>query len=1291
MSSKNIYLLHQIFEHQVNLSPDSLAIKFNGVNYTYQDIEYKANQLAHYLLSKGVKVGDFIGIYFKRSELPIIAMLGILKSGATYIPIDRTFPKGRVKHIIQDTHASIIVTEKDIILEISQKTDVILIDVTNAAIKNMPIDRSYEKQVTISENNLCYIIYTSGTTGKPKGVMAKHLNVVHFVNSFKQVCRLSSNDRLYNGFAYSFDGSVEEIWMAFSSGASLIVASDDTTKLALEAISLIKRENITFFSTVPTFLNMIEEPLDSLRLIILSGEVCPPEIVDKWVSKNLRLLNVYGPTEATVNTTFWEGVKGEDVTIGKPIPNYSIYILDVNRKPVKTGEKGELYIGGKGLAKGYLNLDKQTNEVFIDNAFGKERLYKTGDLVSLNKEENLVFHGRIDSQVKVRGYRIELSEIEIALTSIENISNAVVTVINQNSIQNIVAYVTLKDNKIPLDFEEVLVFLKKQLPIYMIPVYLEVLLEMPRLTSGKINRKQLPEPQNPLIAKNRNIISPTNDIESLLVDVWKDVFDLKEVSIGDDFFIDLGGHSLLSAKATAIIRSKYQLELAIKDIYLYPTIKSLAKQIINRKTEKTVYQKKIEKPNISWVMLILQSISLYLLYGIMALPVGLTMYLYFTKFQELDSFFLQIGIISLMFVLSYPIIIGISILLKWIIIGKIKPGTYELNSFYYYRWWLTDRIQALANPMLLSGSPLMIIYYRLMGAKVGKNCIIDTHLGSAWDLLTIGDFTTVANETQLTGVTIEGGFLKIGSITIGTHCFVGIHSYLGINTVMEDCSKLGDVSSLQENEVILTGISKQGSPAVVSDVITPKGDYYKSSPFLWSVFHAFALVFVLLLVLVTTIPSIYLTYLLAIAVDNIFLRVLLFLCSGPLFVVSFCVLTVLVKKMIFNKVEPGVYKTQSFFYIKKWCLDNLIRLSVVLIKPLYTTIFFPKWVRLMGAKVGKNVEMSTVSQFSPELMTIGDESFFADGSIIGGRKFTSGYIELSKTSIGKRSFVGNSAILPVGTSLGNNCLLGVLSVPPIKEGIVSDNTDWLGSPSFNLPKRQIVEGFSNKVLFKPSLKLFVLRYLIDSLRIMIPSNIQLFALFGLFEMTLWVYSSYGVFLTIILFPLIRCGIAILNSLLVVISKWTLIGRIKANISPLWSTFVWFNEAVNGVYESVMTSELSPFIGTPFYAIFLRLMGCKIGKNVYIGTTLFSEFDLVDIEDNVNLNSGVIIQNHLFEDRIMKSSTLNIKKNCSIGNMSVVLYDSIINQHTIIAPLSLVMKNEIIPKNSKWIGIPCVRV
>jgi non-ribosomal peptide synthetase-like protein len=425
----------------------------------------------------------------------------------------------------------------------------------------------------------------------------------------------------------------------------------------------------------------------------------------------------------------------------------------------------------------------------------------------------------------------------------------------------------------------------------------------------------------------------------------------------------------------------------------------------------------------------------------------------------------------------------------------------------------------------------------------------------------------------------------------------------------------------------------------------------------------------------------------AFSFGGLFLGICSIFLTIPLGVISFCLTVAGIKALILPRTKPGVYSVESWFFVKKWLVDALFTISRYVVHPLYTTIYLPSWLRMLGAKIGERSEISTITQMTPDLTTIGDESFFADGSMVGGRRFYRGFVQFEENKIGRQSFVGNSALLPVGENLGDKCLLGCLSVPPTEPNEVTDGSEWLGSPSFRLPYRQKVEGFDTSETYNPTGKLYIQRYLIDALRIFLPyfigSTAAIIYFFGMSA----AFTYLPLWATLVLAPVAGIALAIGIALGGVLVKKVLMGRFQPVIKPLWSVYVWLNEAVNGVYETVSAPALAPMMGTPFYSVFLRLMGCKVGKYAFIETSRFSEFDLVEIGDYVALNRDVIIQNHLFEDRIMKSSHLKIGDECSIGNMSVVLYDTEMKQGSCIAPLSLLMKGEILPPFSRWVGIP----
>ncbi len=418
--------------------------------------------------------------------------------------------------------------------------------------------------------------------------------------------------------------------------------------------------------------------------------------------------------------------------------------------------------------------------------------------------------------------------------------------------------------------------------------------------------------------------------------------------------------------------------------------------------------------------------------------------------------------------------------------------------------------------------------------------------------------------------------------------------------------------------------------------------------------------------------------------------ILLAIVMVPVLVVTYCVWVAFCKFLVLPRGKPGIYKAHTVTDLRFWLAAGLMRTARAVMLPVFTTLYLPPWMRLLGAKVGKNSEMSTVLAFLPELMDAGSGSFFADGSIVGGRRTYLGRFEVGICKIGERTFMGNSAILPAGASIGDNCLLGVLSSPPEGSQNIPNDTDWLGSPGFRLPNRQKDCCFDASVTFVPTTSLYVQRAIIDALRILIPAYAASILSIGSVILLIQLHKNFGSWIMLGCVPLLALVSSAFIVGLTVGLKWAIMGRFKPVIVPLWCRYVWLNEMVNGVYESMMAPIVNFFSGTAASPMLLRLLGCNIGKHCFISTSLFSEFDLVWVGNGAALNYNAIIQNHLFEDRIMKSSYLDIGDGCSVGNMSVVLYNSRMGDGAALGSLSLLMKGEVMPARTRWYGIPTVQ-
>ena len=645
-------------------------------------------------------------------------------------------------------------------------------------------------------------------------------------------------------------------------------------------------------------------------------------------------------------------------------------------------------------------------------------------------------------------------------------------------------------------------------------------------------------------------------------------------------------------------------------------------------------------------------------------------------------------------VLTWPALLALSIAAKWVLIGRYRPGEYPLWGGYYLRWWLVNRLSAYSGAGALAGTPLLPIYFRLMGARVGPRCTLNTTQCSAWDLVSIGADSSIGADTQLLGYRVEDGMLRIGGVDIGKRCFVGIHSALGLGVRLDDDSALDDQSLLPDGHVIPPGEGRHGSPALPADVARPSMAcpvrQSTTRRFLFGLAHVVAAD---LLIVAMMVPG--LTFLLgywfAFSRGGVVGGASAMIASVPVGVVVYALYIAGLKKIVLGRIRPGTYPVLSLVYLRKWLSDGLMAATRALLLPVYTTLYLPPLLRLLGAKIGPRAEISTVWAFSPELIDIDAESFFADGSIIGGRRTDRGVFQVGVNRIGRRSFVGNGAVMPVGKSLGDGCLLGVQSIPPAEGRSTPDGSEWLGSPSFPLTHRVKVDTFDTTRTFSPTRRLLAERALIDGLRILIPGYVGLATLAATVLTLYLLYRDAGLGVMVGLSPVVGLVYGFVAAAFVAALKKCVMGTYRPEIKPLWCRYVWLNEMVNGAYESIFAPVVSTLLGTPFIAPFLRMIGCRVGRHTYIATTLFSEFDLVEIGDFVALNHGVVVQNHLFEDRVFKSSTLRIEDEAALGNMSIVLYDSVVRRGAVVGPLSLVMKGEAIEERTRWQGIPTVQV
>ncbi|HEU5124960.1 MAG TPA: amino acid adenylation domain-containing protein [Verrucomicrobiae bacterium] len=583
------YAVH--FEKQVARTPDAMALRSDGKELSYAELNARANQLARQLQTQGVGPETLVAVCIERSlELPI-ALLAVLKAGGAYLPLDRSYPTERLAYMLGDSKAPVLLTQSAFADELkSENTNVICLDdpqqqkqIAAQSTENFPCPANLE--------NLAYIIYTSGSTGAPKGVQIPHRALLNHNFAIAEAFQLSPADRTLQFSPFSFDISVEELFPAWLRGCGVVMRRDDDISSTGRFLKFLTDEQITVANIPTAYWHELVEHLRSetlppgLRLMIIGGEKASNESWRRWkerVESKVTLINAYGPTEATVTATLHVGkMSDETLPIGHPLANAQALILNEQLAPVPLGEEGELHIGGAGLARGYLNRPELTAQKFIPNPFPEipsERLYKTGDRARYRPDGSIEFSGRNDEQVKLRGYRIELGEIENSLRSHPGVKDCVVTAREDfPGKKRLAAYFVPRTENAP-GVGELLEYLKGKLPSYMVPSCFVPLAALPLSPSGKVDRQNLPKPGDSRPELSQKYVAPRTPIEEVIASIWGEVLGINRVGIHDNFF-DLGGHSLLATQVISRMRETLQVEVPLLSLFTLPTVGALAERL----------------------------------------------------------------------------------------------------------------------------------------------------------------------------------------------------------------------------------------------------------------------------------------------------------------------------------------------------------------------------------------------------------------------------------------------------------------------------------------------------------------------------------------------------------------------------------------------------------------------------------------------------------------------------------------------------------------------------------------
>ena len=991
-------LLSEIFATSVARNPAATAMVSAGVTRSYADVDAQATAIARGLVARGVKAGDVIGLWMPRGTELLIAQIAITKTGAAWLPFDADAPVDRIAVCLGDAEAKGLLTNaagKDKVSaglnpwtteELVSHDETIVVDARAAGANNA---------------SPAYMIYTSGSTGTPKGIVISQANICHYLRSANVLFDMNEKDIVFQGASVAFDLSMEEIWIPYLVGATLHVATPDVMAEADKLPDVLAQANVTVIDTVPTLLAMMTRDIPSLRLIILGGEACPPALIARWAKNGRRLYNSYGPTEATVVATMAEMKAGQPVTIGQPIPNYTCYIADEQLNLLPPGVQGELLIGGPGIATGYLKRPELTAEKFIANPFGGEDgdpiLYRSGDAVSLDDTGNIAFHGRIDDQVKIRGFRVELGEIEAKLTDEPHISQAAVVVRNDNGIDQLVAFL-VPEAGAKLDTAALRGSLRHRLPAYMVPSRFEIADTLPRLSSGKIDRKTLKAKELAVIDIAGQQEEPRSDTEATLLAAAKRVFPGQAVPFEADFFTDMGGHSLIAAQFISAVRETPTLAtITLQEIYQLRTLRQIGAVLDQRHAlaggAAPMDLSFTPPPFLRRFLCGLAQLAALPFILALSTAQWLGVFISYMLFSgENASILTEMAYLLPLYVLINFGTIAISFAGKWLILGRTKPGRYPLWGVYYYRIWLVQRLMGLTHLKWFQASPLMRVYLRMLGAKVGKDAIVsDIEFGTA-DLLTIGDGASIGSKVKFANVEVVGNEVIVGEIYIGPDAYIGSSCVLEHGTRIEEGGEIGDLTSLAAGTVVGAYEKWDGSPAVkIGEVDKAALPEPPEAPaqlrMVHNLLYVLALVVIPPLGLLPIFPAFRLFDRLEISLEADFSNALsyvfgIFAIAWPasFALVIFTIVMIAAVRWILlpTRVKPGHYSVHSWFYIRKWMLALTIEVTLETLSSLFATLYMRSWYRLMGAKIGKGAEISTNLSGRYDLVEIGEKNFIAD-------------------------------------------------------------------------------------------------------------------------------------------------------------------------------------------------------------------------------------------------------------------------------------------------------------------------
>ncbi|MFD8423903.1 Pls/PosA family non-ribosomal peptide synthetase [Streptomyces sp. NPDC059466] len=1248
--------LVDILDASVRAYPDEPALDDGHRSLTYRALSVEVEALRTRLSDAGVGLGDRVGVRVPSGTNDLyVAILAVLAAGAAYVPVDAEDPDERAELVFGEAGVRAVVGAGH--------------QLTVNGVCEVPAARP-------GVDHDAWIIFTSGSTGRPKGVAVSHRSAAAFVDAeadlFLTEDPIGPGDRVMAGLSVAFDASCEEMWLAWRYGACLVPVPRSQVRSGADLGPWLVEQEITVVSTVPTLAALWEpEALNEVRLLIFGGEACPPELVQRLVTEGREVWNTYGPTEATVVACASLMSGEEPIRIGLPLNGWELAVVDEAGLPVAMGDSGQLVIGGVGLAR-YLDAEKDAEKYAPLESLGWERAYRSGDLVKA-EPEGLVFLGRADEQIKLGGRRIELGEVDAALQALPGVAGAAAAVRTaRGGNQLLVGYVVTQDD---WDHASAVEKLRAALPAALVPLLAPVG-DLPTRTSGKVDRAALPWPLEGL--ETGGAKEQLYGTEAWLAEQWSEVLGIPVGSASDDFFA-IGGNSLAAAQLTTRLRARHP-SAAVLDIYQQPVLRKLARHLEKSSQDDGAERVIAPVPLRAKVVQLLVLVPLFTLLGLrwtVALAALGNVLHWFGPYTWAPSASWWLVGAGALVLFSPPGRLAIAAGGARLLMRGVKAGRHPRGGSVHLRLWTAERLAEFSGATSLTGSWLER-YARALGAKVGTD--VDLHsLPPVTGLLKLGRGAAVESEVDLSGHWLDGDRLEIGPVKVGAHAVVGTRSILFPGARVGKRAEVAPGSAVVGQ--VPTGQRWAGAPAV--KLGKAKRAWPKERPRRGTYWRAMygATGFAL-----TALPL--LGGLAALLVASRFVTpdaglgealrgaAVALVPATLAFGLTYALLILVGVRLLSLGLRAGTYPTHSRVGWQSWTVTQLMDRSRETLFPLYAGLITPVWLRLLGMKIGRGAEVSTVLAL-PSLTTVGEGAFLADDTLTAPYELGGGWMRIGRAEIGRRAFLGNSGMTAPGRSVPDGGLVGVLSATPKK---AKKGSSYLGLPPVKLP-RATQDGDQSRT-YEPPARLLWARGLVELCRIVpvfCSAALAVLTVAALSALGAWAWALSGVVLLV-------AGAA--AAVLSIVAKWLLVGRHRAGEHPLWSGFVWRNELADTFVEVVAVPWLAGSVpGTPLMTAWLRGLGARIGKGTWIESYWLPETDLVTLEDASTVNRGCVLQTHLFHDRILRTDNVVLREGATLGPGGIVLPGSTVGARSTLGPASLVMAAESVPDDTRWLGNP----